>query len=69
MTTPEQRIDELEIKLSFQEQVISELNEVVTAQNARVAALERTLQQLQERLESSGPETGDAQPEPPPPHY
>ena len=69
MTSPEERIDELEIKLSFQEQVISELNEEVTAQNSRVAALERALKQLQDRLQSSGAEAADSQPEPPPPHY
>ncbi|MFK7914913.1 MAG: SlyX family protein [Pseudomonadales bacterium] len=69
MTAAEDRIDELEIKLSFQEQVIAELNDVVTAQSSRLAALERALQQLQSRVENNGAEGADPQPEPPPPHY
>ena len=69
MTTNNERLDELEIKLSFQEQVIAELNEVVTAQNSRMAGLERELQRLQSQIESASLEGDLPQQEPPPPHY
>lgn len=63
------RIDELEIKLSFQEQVIAELNDVVTAQAGRLADLERQLQLIGTRLDSESDGDSNNQPEPPPPHY
>lgn len=64
------RINELESQIAFQDNMIQELNDVVTRQqqqidelSGKVGMLLNRVQQLNENL--SGPE-GD---EPPPPHY
>lgn len=63
----EGRLADLETKLSFQEQLLSDLNDVVAGQNRAMADLERQMQLLARRApEPEGGEPGD---EPPPPHY
>lgn len=72
MTAPglEARVVELETRLAFQEQAISELNEALTATRLEAAAnaelLKRVLQDLK-LVRGDGP--GDPALEPPPPHY
>ncbi|MDQ6991909.1 MAG: SlyX family protein [Mariprofundus sp.] len=66
----ENRIIELETKLSYQDYTLSELNEVVTHQQAQIDQLETSVQQLRQYLkqqESSGLARPDE--ETPPPHY
>jgi len=64
-----QRLDDLEIKLSFQENLIEELNTVISKQDQEILKLWDANRILKSSLNDmkSGNE-GDA-PEPPPPHY
>lgn len=66
MTSPdEQRINDLEMRLSYQDRLLGELDEVVRAFSRRVERLERQLGELQD---SVGPqEIGPADEKPP--HY
>ena len=50
MTTPEQRLTDLEIKASFQEDALDQLNAVVVRQQRQIDALLRELADLRERL-------------------
>jgi len=56
MDKHEQRIIELEIRLTHQELLIDELNDVITSDNRRIAELEKRLQSWQKLLDSLGPE-------------
>ncbi len=55
MTDPHQRIDELEIRYTHQEQTVEELNLVVSECNRRIARLERELQNYREMLKALAP--------------
>jgi SlyX protein len=62
------RIDALEMRLTFQDETIETLNKTITAQWQQIDALTRQIAQLSERLqeaESHAPAIGDE----PPPHY
>jgi SlyX protein len=62
------RIDVLEARLTFQDDVIETLNKTVTEQWARIDALTRQLIALSERLqEAEGQMPGPTNE--PPPHY
>jgi SlyX protein len=66
----EQRFEDLEIRLAYQDQMLTELNDVVTNQQARIMQLEQRVEVLLERLQSLGdnaaePSTTDERP----PHY
>jgi SlyX protein len=67
MTDLAARLDTLEAHFAHQDRVITELNEVVTAQWRKIERLERQVLHLRDALQSQGP-SRDA-PEPPPPHY
>jgi SlyX protein len=56
MSELEQRIIELEIRLTHQERLIEELNEVIATDNQRIGNLEKHLQSWQKVLDSIGPE-------------
>lgn len=47
-----ERLDELEIRLSYQERLLDELNEVVTDCNLRIDQLSRQNQQLQDMVKT-----------------
>lgn len=66
----ENRLIDIETKLAYQEQLLEELNQVVTQQQARISQLEELCRTLAERLRSQGDVAGgpDADDEPPP-HY
>ncbi len=61
---------ELETKLSYQDHMIQELNDVVTRQQKQIDALEIELRRVREHLKSSS-SSQIARPEEdvPPPHY
>ena len=65
----EERFVDIEVKLAHQEQVVNELNEVVTQQQAKLMQLEELCTSLVQRVRSIG--EGDAAPEQDerPPHY
>ena len=67
MTTYDTRITDLEIRMAHQDQIIAELNDVITAQWKKLDALERQLKRLGEELESM--EAGEAPANQKPPHY
>jgi SlyX protein len=64
------RLDALETRLAYQDEVIEDLNKTVTAQWKEIDRLTREVGTLSERVaraeEGGG---GDAADEPPPPHY
>ncbi len=62
------RIDALEIRLSFQDETIETLNKTITAQWQQIDALTRQLAGLNERLQEAENNAPGATDEPPP-HY
>jgi len=67
----EQRIAELETRLEFQDETITELNDEMVLLQKRLYHKEKRLKMLSEKLQSQGQEEEGAEPqiEPPPPHY
>ena len=64
----EDRIDDLEIKLAFQERLIGELDALVRSLGAKLDEVTRELKALKESVRSGGePTLGPANE--PPPHY
>lgn len=55
----EQRIVELEVKLSFHERTIDDLDAVLRGFTARVEALERELKQARGELPNAAPSTAE----------
>ena len=53
----ESRLSEIEIKLSFNEDLLEELNRTVACQQQRIAELERQLRDLRLQLQRSQPGT------------
>lgn len=64
------RIDTLEIRVAYQDEVIEELNKAAVEQWTRLDLAERRMEALQERLrdiqDRAPPDQRD---DPPPPHY
>ena len=75
MSDLEQRMIDLEMRISFQEQALQELSDALAAARdgeARNALLlHRALEELRQLRSAmaASPVTGDAASEPPPPHY
>ncbi|RMG92918.1 MAG: SlyX family protein [Zetaproteobacteria bacterium] len=67
----EQRLTELEMRFTYQERLIEELNEVLTHQARELERLVHRLERLETCLEScmQGSTTPLPSEEPPPPHY
>jgi SlyX protein len=66
---PADRLDALEIRLAYQDEVIETLNKTVTAQWAQIDALKRELARLADRVQDAESRAPASQQEPPPPHY
>ena len=66
----EHRIIELETKISYQDHLIQELNDVVIQQQKQLDAMEKELKRIREHLKQAQ-SSGIARPdeESPPPHY
>jgi SlyX protein len=62
-----ERLLTIETRLAHQDKMITDLNEVITAQWRKIDTLERQLARLREELEAFEPSNG--LPEKPPPHY
>lgn len=68
--TDAERLDALETRIAYQDEVIDDLNKTVADQWREIDRLTREVASLAERVaraETAGP--GDASEEPPPPHY
>jgi SlyX protein len=64
------RIEALEVRISYQDRTIEELNASVTAQWRQIDDLTKQVARMTDRLrqvEENVPDSG--QPDPPPPHY
>ena len=70
MTDP--RLNEIEIKISFQDELIDVLNQQISSQELRILTLERRLQTLAEaflNLDTGTGNTGGSAKSEIPPHY
>jgi len=66
----EQRVIELETRMAFQEQLISELNDALAQMRLEaIANAERLRRMLEDLKLTRGDGPGDPALEPPPPHY
>jgi SlyX protein len=65
----EQRLDELEIKASFSEDLLDQLNAVIIRQQAQIDALTRQVAELQQRAPEAGPAPFRSLRDELPPHY
>jgi SlyX protein len=66
--TTDDRLNELEIRISHQDKTIADLNDMITAQWKKIEALERQLRRLGEELEAMDSSEGPAANQKPP-HY
>ena len=70
MQTSEKRLDDLEIKVSYQEDLVQELNAIVSTQQQSIDRLENTLKLLTERINELSVSLPDNPvTEEKPPHY
>ena len=72
MTDPEAinaRIEALEVRVAYQDQVIEDLNQTVIAQWKQIDALKRQLNEVVDRVQEVEDSSAPRGPEPPPPHY
>jgi len=66
----EQRLDEMEVKLTFIDDAVQALTAADADQSQRIAALERALRDLRGEMASMRvAQADDPHDEPPPPHY
>ncbi|MDQ6647598.1 MAG: SlyX family protein [Pseudomonadota bacterium] len=65
-----QRLDDMEVRLTFIDDAVQALTHVDADQSQRIAALERALRELRGELATvRGGQGDDPHSEPPPPHY
>ncbi|MFL5135258.1 MAG: SlyX family protein [Microvirga sp.] len=70
MSDLEARIEALEVRVAYQDQMIEDLNQTVIAQWKQIDSLKRQLNELLDRVqEVTDNAGGPSAPEPPPPHY
>ena len=66
----EERFVDLESRLAHQDELLNQLNDVVTEQQARIMQLEELLRVLIDRVRAGGePVDGDGDGDERPPHY
>jgi SlyX protein len=72
LTTDEQtlaRIDELETRIAFQEDLINSLNDALGQQQRRLMELTRSIEKLHEQIKETREQPLPAADDEPPPHY
>ncbi|MCF2910953.1 MULTISPECIES: SlyX family protein [Pseudoalteromonas] len=70
MTELEDRVNELEAKVAFQDETIETLNNELSAHQVRLAKMQRQIELLAEKIkEGRDPGMMPQHQEPPPPHY
>ena len=71
MSNNTQRIDELEARLAFQEELIQQLNDALGSQQVQMEELRTAVRILSQRLKEAqaGPEPNGNPPDERPPHY
>jgi SlyX protein len=70
MSDLEARIEALEVRVAYQDQMIEDLNQTVIAQWKQIDSLKRQLNELLDRVQEVADNAGGTSaPEPPPPHY
>jgi SlyX protein len=70
MSSTEQRLTELEVRLAFIDDAVQGLVSADAEQSLRIVALERLLRDLRSELEAARVgQSSDPHSEPPPPHY
>ncbi|SDG70418.1 SlyX protein [Pseudomonas benzenivorans] len=65
----EERVTELESRLTFQDDTIQALNDVLVAQQRELERLQLQVEALAKRQEEAGGQFEVAEDETPPPHY
>ncbi len=65
----EDRVMDLEIRLTYQESILSELNEVVVKQQDQIDLLMAELKRQKEQLDNGAEFVRSSAEETPPPHY
>jgi SlyX protein len=64
------RLEALEVRVAYQDQVIEDLNQTVIDQWKKIDSLRRQLNEMLDRVqEVEGSSAEPRVPEPPPPHY
>ena len=64
------RIDTLEMRFAYQDQIIEDLNKTITEQWKQIDSLTRQIAHLVNRVQENADPAGfSGAPEPPPPHY
>jgi SlyX protein len=67
--TDADRLDALEMRIAHQDEVINDLNRIVTEQWTQIDRLKREVAMLQESVRNPAQFGGNPTDEPPPPHY
>ena len=67
--TTDQRLTDLEIKASYQEDLLDQLNQVVVRQQQEIDLLMREVRQLRQQVPEGGGQTFSRASEELPPHY
>jgi SlyX protein len=63
------RLEALEVRVAYQDQVIEDLNQTVIAQWKQIDSLKRQLAEVLDRVQGVEDSSAPRGPEPPPPHY
>jgi len=63
------RFEDLEVRIAYQDQMLNELNDVVTRQQATITRLEQRYELLLEQVRSLGDRDTSAPGDEKPPHY
>jgi SlyX protein len=63
------RVDALEVRITYQDRIIEDLNSAVTAQWRQIDEFTRQLERLRDRLREMEANPPPGEPDPPPPHY
>jgi SlyX protein len=65
----ESRITELEIKISYAEDLVDELNRIVFRQQQQIDTLAREINSLRQQIQSAAPQQTNSMLDELPPHY